>query len=70
VNLSLVCALYRYAWALFKAENDCMTDILVVGMVNNKADNFVTSGNAILRFEMIRYFNGSDILCRKNLSSK
>jgi hypothetical protein len=53
-----------------QAENYCMTDILVIGMVNNKADNFVTPINAILRFEVIKYFNRSDMLHRKNFSRK
>jgi hypothetical protein len=30
-------------------------------MVNNGADNFVTSGNAVLRFEAIRYLSKSEI---------
>jgi hypothetical protein len=28
----------------------------------NKADNFVTSGNAVVRFEAIKYFDRSEIL--------
>jgi hypothetical protein len=36
---------------LFKTQNDCSKDALVVGKVNNKTDHFVTSGNAILRSE-------------------
>jgi hypothetical protein len=28
---------------------------LVFGTVNNKADNFVTFGNAVLRFKSIKY---------------
>lgn len=70
VNISLVRMLCRYVRALFKAENDCMTDILVVGMVNNAVDNFVICGDAILRSEVIKYFSRSDTLHRKNFSSK
>jgi hypothetical protein len=36
--------------------------VLVVGMVDKKSDNLVTSGNAVLRFEVIKYFN--NLTCR------
>jgi hypothetical protein len=45
-----------------------LTDVLVVGMVKNKANDFVTSGNAILKFYMIRYLSMSEILHYKNSS--
>jgi hypothetical protein len=44
-----------------------LTDALVAGMVKNKANDFVTSGNAILKFYMIRYFSMSEILNYKKL---
>jgi hypothetical protein len=38
-----------------KAEDGCTTDVVAVGVVNNEADNFVTSGNAVLRVEVNKY---------------
>jgi hypothetical protein len=38
-GLSRVCA--GYVWTFFRAENVCLTDVLVDGIVNNKADNFI-----------------------------
>jgi hypothetical protein len=32
-----------------------LTDVLVGGIVNKKADNFITPANAVLLFEMIKY---------------
>jgi hypothetical protein len=43
-----------------------LTDALVGGIVNNKADNFITSANAVLGFEMIKYLR-SKILLHKIL---
>jgi hypothetical protein len=43
-------------------QNESLTDALVVGMVRNKANGFVTSGIAILIFYMIRYLSMSEIL--------
>jgi hypothetical protein len=40
---------------------------MVAGIVNNKADNSVTSGSSVLRFEAINYFR-PEILLRKNSS--
>jgi hypothetical protein len=51
---------------LLKAEYHRSTDPLVVGMASSKADHFVTSGNAVHRFEEIRYLNKSEISLRKN----
>jgi hypothetical protein len=42
---------------------------LVGGTVNNKANNFVTSGNAVLRFEAIKYFM-PELLLHKNSSDE
>jgi hypothetical protein len=41
-----------------------------VGMVNNRADDFVTYGNLILRFEMIKYLDRLEILLCKNSSDE
>jgi hypothetical protein len=38
-------------WTFFKAKNIRPTDTLFIGMVNNMADVYVISGNAVLRFE-------------------
>lgn len=35
-----------------------------VGMVKNKADNFVTWGNLILRFEVIKYLDRFEIFLK------
>jgi hypothetical protein len=51
VNVSLDCMVQKQAQIFFKEQNDCLTAALVVGMVNIKASNFVTSGNGILKFE-------------------
>jgi hypothetical protein len=48
------------------AENNHLTDTLVHGMVSKVADNIVTSGNDVLRFEEIEYFSRSEILLCKN----
>lgn len=40
-------------WSLFKAENDNSPNALVVGIGNNKAHNFVTSGNVVLSPEAV-----------------
>jgi hypothetical protein len=49
--------LYKEVQTLFKAENDHSTNALVVGIVNNKAHNFVTSGNVVFRLEAVKYFS-------------
>jgi hypothetical protein len=36
--------------ALFKADDDCSTEALIVGMVDIKAHRFVTSDYAVNRF--------------------
>jgi hypothetical protein len=41
--------------APFIAENGRLTDAMVAGMVKKKANNFVTSGSAALRFEATKY---------------
>jgi hypothetical protein len=56
--------------ALFKAEDDRLTDALVVVMVGSKADRFVTSDNAVHRFEDIKYFSKFEILLRKTFPNK
>jgi hypothetical protein len=56
--------------ALFKAEDDRSTDTLDVGMVNITADNFVTSGNAVLRFEVTKYLRRSEVLLCINSSDE
>lgn len=38
-----------------KAEEDCLTDALDAEMFNKNVDNFMISGNASLRFEVIKY---------------
>jgi hypothetical protein len=43
---------------------------MVVAMANNKADNYVTSGNAVLRFEAIKYLSRSEILLLQNSSDE
>jgi hypothetical protein len=47
-------------WTFFKADNDCSTDELVVGIVNNKVHNFVTYSNTVLRLEAINYVRWSE----------
>jgi hypothetical protein len=47
-------------WSLFKAEN-YLAEALTVGMVSNKADNFVTCDGAVLRFEAIKYLSKSEV---------
>jgi hypothetical protein len=42
-----------------------LIDALVAGMVKNKADNFVTSDNAVLGFEAIKCLRRSEILLLK-----
>jgi hypothetical protein len=43
-----------------------LTDALVSGIVNNKGENCITSGNAVLGFEVIKYLR-SEILLHKIL---
>lgn len=45
-----------------------MTDTLIVEIVNNKGFNFVTCGNAICRFQAIKYLNRSETLLFKNFA--
>jgi hypothetical protein len=63
----------RAAWvkygSSYLAENGRSTDALVAEIVNNKTDTFMESGNAVLRFEAIKYL-GSEILLRKNSSDE
>lgn len=54
----------------FKADDDLSTGTLVLGMVNNTADNFVTAGNSVLRFEAIKYLSRSEILLCINSSDE
>jgi hypothetical protein len=57
--------LHRQEWTPFNAENDRLTDSMVDGIVNNKANNFMTSGNAVIIFEVTKYLSMSEILLRK-----
>jgi hypothetical protein len=46
-----------------------LTDTPAVGIINKTADNFMTSGNAVLGFEVIKYLR-SEILVHKNSSKE
>jgi hypothetical protein len=39
----------------FKAEEDCSPEAVLAGVVSNEANNFMTSRNAVLRSETIKY---------------
>jgi hypothetical protein len=56
--------------APFKAEDERPTEALVDGMVVSKADHFITSDNALHRFEEINYFSKFGILLRKHFPNK
>jgi hypothetical protein len=60
----------KNGWTLLKAKNGFSTDTLVTVTANKNADNFVTSDNAVLRFEAIKYLSGSEILLYKNSLNK
>jgi hypothetical protein len=49
----------------FRAENVLPTDAQAAGIINNKADNILTSGNDVPRFEAIKYLR-SEILFQIN----
>jgi hypothetical protein len=51
-----------------KAEEDCLTDALDAEMFNKNVDNFMISGNASLRFEVIKYMSRYGMLHSKNYS--
>lgn len=53
----------------FKAYNHCLTDALAARVINNKADNSVTSSNALLRPEATKYLRSQILFC-KNSSDK
>jgi hypothetical protein len=38
---------------------------VITGMINNEEDNFSTSGNAMLRFEGIKFLNRTETLLGK-----
>jgi hypothetical protein len=57
-------------WTPFRTENDRSTGALVVGIGDNKADNFMTSDNVVLRFEETTYLSRSEKLFHKFFSDK
>jgi hypothetical protein len=36
-----------------------LINTVLVGVVNNKADDFMTSGNVVLRFKVLKYFRSA-----------
>jgi hypothetical protein len=40
----------------------CLTDAMVSGIVNNMAENLITSANAVLGFEIIKYSTSKTLL--------
>jgi hypothetical protein len=44
-------------WNLVKAEEDCLTDALNAEMFNKYVENFMISGNASFRFEVLKYLS-------------
>jgi hypothetical protein len=46
------------------AQSVADTHTLIVGMVNNKADDTVNSGDVLLRCELVKYLNKSEMLLR------
>jgi hypothetical protein len=48
-------------WTVLRAQKDSLTGELVAGTIIKKEDNFVISGNAVLRFEAIEHLR-SEIL--------
>jgi hypothetical protein len=48
-------------WTFFKAQNDRAKDTLSIGMVNNMADVYMTSGNSVLKFEAVKCWRKSEI---------
>jgi hypothetical protein len=42
------------------------SDALVTGIVNNKADHFMTSDNALLRLEMVKCMRSEILFCKNS----
>jgi hypothetical protein len=44
----------------------CLTDALAARVINNKADNSVTSSNALLRPEATKYLRSQILFCKNS----
>lgn len=68
MSLECTCCI-GLVYTLFRAENVHWTNTLLGRIDNKKADDFMTSGKVVIRFEVIKCLR-SEILLYKNYSDE